>query len=107
MTNDESVSDISEISSVVASQKRPAQWTFQEWMSEEPIKMYYDANNEPHPLCQFPVKVGGAKNKKYRKHRLCMIKGCTKLTTFFCAQCGAICHTHKPNDIKENAFINM
>ena len=104
MTNDESVSDISGISSVAASQKRPAQWTFQEWMSEEPIKMYYDANNEPHPLCQFPVKVGGAKNKKYRKHRLCMIKGCTKLTTFLCAQCGAICHTHKPNEITKKCF---
>ena len=62
MTNDESVSDISWSSFVSAILKRPRQWTFQDWMTEEPVKIYYDKNNDPHPLYQFPVKVGGAKN---------------------------------------------
>ena len=43
-------------------------------MTEKPVKMYNDENNDPHPLCQFSVKVGGAKNEKYRKHRQCTAK---------------------------------
>ena len=66
--------------------------------------MYYGTNDDPYPLCQFQVKVGSAKNKKYRKNSQCMDKWCTELITFACAQCGAICHTHKPNDIREKFF---
>ena len=42
MTNDYSVSDISGISFVSASLKRSRQWTFQDWMTEEPVRIYYD-----------------------------------------------------------------
>ena len=63
-TNDDSVSDMSGMLSIGSLLKRGRQWNFQEWMTEKLLKTYYDTNNDPHPLCQLAVKVGGAKNKK-------------------------------------------
>ena len=100
-SNTASVSDLSNNS--MASQMKKRKFKFQEWMTEEPLKVYFDKNNNPHPLCQFPVKIGRG-NKKYRKHRTCHFEQCKKLTTFFCAECGAVCHTHKPNEIEDKCF---
>ena len=50
-------------SSSVGNKKR--KWNYQEWMTEDPIKIEYDCNGAPHPLCQFPVTISAKTKKRY------------------------------------------
>lgn len=54
-SNTASIPDMSNNSMVSLTKKRKFQ--FKEWMTEEPVKVYFEKNNKPHPLCQFSVKV--------------------------------------------------
>ena len=64
-SNVDSISDISNEtnSSSVGNKKR--KWNYEEWMTKDPIKIEYDCNGVPHPLCQFPVTISAKTKKRY------------------------------------------
>ena len=51
----QSVSDISNNTDSSSINNKKRKWKYEEWMTEDPIKVVYDSNGAPHTLCQFPV----------------------------------------------------
>ena len=102
----QSVSDISNNTDSSSINNKKRKWKYEEWMTEDPIKVVYDSNGAPHALCQFPVTMSSKTKKKYRKNRTCSNPQCKKLSTFFCADCGTFCHSSDPVKARDKCFHN-